>query len=205
MAHRDRGARSAFDDDGGKKRGGLPWWLLALLALLALLLLLLLLRSCGGDEEPKSSGTTTPPAQTPPAEERTPPPADGGAGGEAGRLTAGGTQILPANGDQDLEQYIEQEARGERIRVQEVVQDEGFFVGTSQQDRVYVEFGGDVGENEANAASFTPKVGDEVNLTGPVRPSPAEPEQTLNLDPEDAEQVRKQGIYVNADTVKPAK
>ena len=90
------------------------------------------------------------------------------------------------------------------MRVQEVIPEEGFFVGTSEEDRVYVEFGGDVGETEQNSNSYDAKVGDVVNLTGPVRPAPAEPEQTLNLDAEDARVVEEQGAFINAETVEKA-
>ena len=55
-----------------------------------------------------------------------------------------------------------------------------------------------VGENEA---SFVPKVGDHVNLRGPVRPAPANPAQTLKLQPQDAQLVGSQGAFVNADEV----
>ena len=194
MSGPQRGAHSAFDDDRRKKRG-FPWWLLALLAL-ALIALLLLLRSCGDDDDTDRSATTTPPAQT------TPAPADDAAA-EGGKLTARGEDLLPVAG-KDLASYAGDPAEGQGVRVQEVIPDEGFFVGTSEQDRVYVEYGGDVGETETGSNSYQAKVGDEVDLTGPVRPAPAEPEQTLNLDKADADVVREQGAFINAETVEPA-
>ncbi len=195
MAGRERGARSAFGDDR-RRRGGFPWWLLALLAL-ALIALVLLLRSCGDDgADTERSQATSPSAQE-------------GAGGQGqagtgGRLTAGSKSLLPTTPGQRLADAVGDDARGDRVQVQEVVQDEGFFVGTSREDRIYVEYGGDVGETEAGSNSYEPRVGDEVNLSGPVRPSPEDPEQTLNLAREDAQQVREQGIYVNAEAVEPA-
>jgi len=78
---------------------------------------------------------------------------------------------------------------------------EGFWVGSSEQDRVYVEWGGDVGSDEA---TYVPNVGEKVNLTGPVRPAPQDPERTLNLSAPEAELVSSQGGYVNADEVTPA-
>ena len=99
-------------------------------------------------------------------------------------------------------------AQGRGVIVQSVVTGqenpdalEGFWVGSSQQDRVYVEWGGDVGANEAD---YVPKVEEKVNLTGPVRAAPQDPAQTLNLSPDDAQLVRSQGAYVNADEVTPA-
>jgi hypothetical protein len=82
--------------------------------------------------------------------------------------------------------------------VQSVSGQAGFFAGTSPQDRVYVEWSSAVGENEA---SFLPKVGDRVNLRGPVRPAPADPARTLKLSPEDAQLVSSQGAFVNAEEV----
>jgi hypothetical protein len=197
MAGGQRGAHSAFDDD--RRRRGFPWWLLALLAI-ALIALVLLLRACGDDDEDtEPSATTTPPAQTTPA---TTPPDDATTGG--GTLTARGEDLLPTEAGQQLDQYVGEQAQGQRVRVQEVVPEEGFFVGTSEDDRVYVEFGGDVGETESGSESYEPAEGDVVNLAGPVRPSPEDPEQTLNLDRDDAQQVREQGIYINAEDVQPA-
>ena len=197
MAGRSQGAHSVFDD-GDRKKKGFPWWLLALLAI-ALIALVLLLRACGDDEDGGSGAAQpTPPAETQVPQEAAP------AGGGAGSLTAGGQALLPATQAGALEDLVGEDATGERVRVQEVVQDEGFFVGTSEEDRVYVEYGGDVGETEEGSESYEPAVGDEVNLSGPVRPAPAEPEQTLNLDAADARVVSDQGIYVNAETVEPA-
>ncbi len=44
---------------------------------------------------------------------------------------------------------------------------------------------------------------DVVDLTGPVRPAPQDPAQTLNLEAADAQVVEQQGGYVNADEVQP--
>jgi hypothetical protein len=63
--------------------------------------------------------------------------------------------------------------------VQSVVKDEGFWVGSSQRNRVHVEYGGDVGVDENQGVE--PSVGDKVNLTGPVRTAPENPARTLNL------------------------
>jgi hypothetical protein len=75
---------------------------------------------------------------------------------------------------------------------------EGFWVGSSKQDRVYVEWGGDVGAAEAN---FQPEVGQRVNLTGPVNAAPEKAARMLHLDKADAKLVGEQGAYVNAEDV----
>lgn len=78
----------------------------------------------------------------------------------------------------------------------------GFFVGSSKTDEVYVEYGGKTGENEASG--FRPKVGDKVDLSGPVRPAPQDPATALKLNSEQAGQVTARGGFINADTVKAA-
>lgn len=191
------GARSVGDHD--KKGGGWWKWLLALLLLL--LALFLLLSLLDGDDDDKEQSTTAAQTASPTATEPSADPsASAGAGaGAGGTLTADGTALLPVP-VAGLTDFAGQAGEGKGVEVQSVVQDEGFFVGTSDTDRVYVEYGGDVGDDETDG--FTPKVGDKVDLTGPVRPAPEDPASTLNLsDAADADLVTQQGAYVNADTV----
>lgn len=195
---RQQGAHSAGGGhDRRKQRGGWLWWLLGLLALA--LLAILLISLLGGDDEqqatPNSAAQSTPEPSTGAGQA----PA-GGAG--AGTLTARDESLLPvpAGGLADFETET---ATGEGVTVQSVVEDEGFWVGSSEQDRVYVEYGGDVGADEAQG--FEPEVGDKVDLTGEVRPAPQDPARTLNLGDQDAQQVSRQGAYVNADTVQTAR
>jgi hypothetical protein len=203
------GAHAATDDDrtgaravgGGppaKHRPGWLWWLLGLLAVA--LIAALLIGLLGGDD---SENAQNPAAQNGQSESTT-----AVAGSEAsGALTAGGTNLLPVP-TSGLGDTVGEVAQGRDVVVQSVVTGqenpdalEGFWVGSSQQDRVYVEWGGDVGANEAD---YLPKVDEKVNLTGPVRAAPQDPAQTLNLSSDDAQLVRSQGAYVNADEVTPA-
>ena len=66
--------------------------------------------------------------------------------------------------------------------------------------RVYVEFGGGVGEDET-PADHRPSAGDRVNLRGGLRPAPADPGRTLRLERADAAVVERQGAFVNASNV----
>jgi hypothetical protein len=181
------GARAAGDGGPQRKRGGWLWWLLGLLALL--LLGALLLGLFNGDDKKASSGKQS--------AQKTAAPSAGAAAG-AGSLTAGGTNLLPVPSG-GLADFEGRPATGKDVTVQSVVKDEGFWVGSSKQDRVYVEYGGDVGTNENQG--FEPKVGEHVNLTGPVRPAPANPARTLNLPTADARMVSRQGAYINAEDV----
>ena len=172
------GAR-AVGGEPKKKRSILPL-LLGLLLVIALIALLIILLS--SDDKKKSSGS--------------------GASGN-GTLTADGQSILPGAGKGKLTKYNGQKGEGRGVVVQSIVKGEGFWVGTSQSDRVYVEYGGDVGQNENG---YKPqKTGVKVNLNGPVRAAPEQPAKNLKLSPADAQLVESEGIYINADNVEAAK
>ena len=193
-----RGARSLGDhDDGGKKKKrGLLWGLLALLLLI--LAIVLLVSLLGGDDEKKKSasgGTTTQQEQA---------SGSGGTAATAGTIIANDQTLLPLPADGTVEDLVGEQAQGTDVAVQAVNAQEGFWVGNSATDRLYVEFGGDVGENEAGSEAYEPKVGDKVDLTGEVRPSPVDPAAALNIDDADAaELVKSQGFFVNATSVEP--
>jgi hypothetical protein len=201
---------------GGRKKGGgwLKWLLLGLLAA-ALLALIIGLVSCGDDEEAATGNVATQAeGAADDAEDAAGGAADdagdaagdaagaagGAAAGAAGTLTAEGEDILPT--DVAIDGRVDQQATGEAVTVQSVTES-GFFVGTSAQDRRFVEWGGDVGEDE-NRDIFRPKVGDKVNLRGPIKEAPQDPAQTLDLPEDDAALVSEQGAYVNANSVEPA-
>jgi hypothetical protein len=160
----------------GRSSGGLRKLLPLLLGLLlAVLLAVLLISLIGGDDDKSSS--------------------------DAGQLTAGNAQLLPppAGG---LSAQVGETATGKDALVQSVNGNEGFFVGSSTKDRVYVEWGGDIGENEASR--FQPQQGDKVNLTGPLQAARPQQLRKLKLSEADAQLVRSQGAFVNADRVKEA-
>ena len=150
-----RGARRV---KGGHRSGGLRKLLPLLLGLLlAILLALLVISLIGGDDDKSSSDT--------------------------GALTAGNAKVLPppAGG---LSGQVGETVSGKDVVVQSVNGNEGFFVGSSAKDRVYVEWGGDVGENEAS--KFQPQEGDKVNLTGPLQAAGPEQLRKLKLSEADA-------------------
>jgi hypothetical protein len=166
-----------------------PWWLWALLALLALAILLFALTQCGNSTEPTSTAatpTTAPRAADPtaaapssgaPGNPGTPAadaaPAGAAAAGAAGAagagdstLTADGTALLPVaqaagpNGELTAQAGKTATARG--VLVQSVPADEGFWVGTSDTDRVWVQLNG-TGES-----GYVVQQGDRVDFTGQV-------------------------------------
>ena len=191
----ERNRRPGAVSVGGRKKGAA--WLKWLLPLLLLLLGAILFFALSGDDDDKKAAQTPTAAQTAPADQGSAESAAPAAGG--GTLTAGEASLLPA--PQDIGQYVGQEAEGREVVVQSVVENEGFFVGTSETDRVYVEYGGEVGEDERD---FRPEVGDKVNLTGPVRPAPEDPGRTLRLEKADSDLIKQQGAFINATTAEKA-
>lgn len=206
--HTTRRGAAATEPQGRRRGLGWLWALLALLA--AALIAALALGLFDGDDD---GGQTAGQGQGATEQQGTGSAQEGaGAGGTAtdagGSLSVGGTSILPppAGG---LGDYVGQDATGKSVVVQSVVRNaeendtlEGFWVGSGEQDRVYVEWGGTVGSNEAD---YTPEVGEKLDLTGPVRPAPENPETALKLNAADAELVRTHGGFVNADEVSPAR
>ena len=120
----------------------------------------------------------------------------GGAG--SGLLIAGGQTILSAGGGNDvsnLGQYTGKAVNGRSAPVQSVVADEGFWVGTSAEDRVFVHLiaGGESG----------PQVdaGDKVSFTGTMQQNPGDVETTFGVTPEEgADLLEEQGSHVEVRT-----
>lgn len=112
----------------------------------------------------------------------------------ASLLTARGYWLLPV--PDDLSPYVGQNAKGQRIEVQSVIDGEGFWIGWSRTQSVYVTYDRQIGDN---APTFVPSVGDNINVTGAVRRAPDDPARTLRLKPPDDQRVRRQGAYISAD------
>ena len=184
---RRTGARRPERRAGGSRVKKLLPLLLGLL-LLALLVILLISLLGGDDDNEKSKDK---------AESR-PAPA---ARSEPGRLTAGGAAMLPRP-TSILSEHVGRPAVGRNLRVHSVNGNEGFFVGSSA-DLLYIEWGGDVGENEPSR--FQPRKGQRVNLTGPVERAGLSEVEKLKLSKPDADAVLSQGAFVNAERVTAAR
>lgn len=188
-----------------RRRGGAGWLsrLLPLLLLLALAILLISL--LGGDDDngtadrPQAQATPTATADQAASAE----PSTSADGATAGVLSSNG-QTLRGDAPDSLAAAIGQRATGRGARVLSVVEGTGFWVGTSRSDRTFVEWGAAAGGNEKKEY-YRPEVGDTVDLRGPVRVAPADPAEVLKIGPRDAERVKAQGAYINADRVQKAR
>lgn len=188
--------------------GGAParrkWVLPLILGLLGLLALLLLLSQCGGDDDPAkpAAATTAPTATTPtattPSVSDTTPSGAASAGadqaGQAGTVVSGGDDLLGAANAANLPGHDTEQAEGRAVRVQSVPADEGFWVGTSETERLWVQLTGTRGESD-----YEVKQGDTVDFTGTItRATSGFADKAGVTAAEGAEQLTKLGYYVSA-------
>lgn len=215
--------------DGTRRRGWLLPLILGLIALLALLALLsrcgnddgtpgavttptgapsAAVSSTTADATTSATGSptdtgTTDPAATSSASADTPTASGSGAGGAGAAAGTVVTQDTPVLGDgpvKDLNSYTGKEAVGRGVQVQSVPADEGFWVGSSATDRLWVQLTGKAGESP-----YQVKVGDLVDFTGTITPAPAGFAAKTGLTAaEGAGQLtgQKQYISVNKSTLK---
>lgn len=127
--------------------------------------------------------------------------AGGGAAGAAGAgslTTAGGAAVLPlaeaGNADGGLASVSGQQVTATAVTVQSVPADEGFWVGTSESDRAWVQLSGD-GES-----SFSVQPGQAVSFTATVVPNVPDFATSAGVDEaEGAAQLTAQGQHLQAD------
>jgi hypothetical protein len=149
----------------GTTRRRTPGWLWLLAALVVLALLLLALSQCGADDPaPRAAGdaATSTPAQLP---SQAPQSAPGGdAAGTA--LTVGDRPLLPLSGgagpNGELTELVGQTVTARGSTVLSVPADEGFWVGTSETDRLWVRLSG------PDESGYVVMQGDRVDFTGKI-------------------------------------
>ena len=130
--------------------------------------------------------------------------ADGGAGGEAGGggaagLTADGEDLLAASGG-SLEARAGQRVTG-TARVESVVSDEGFWVGNSPQERVFVYLTPQARQSQGESG-FQVTAGQTVELTGAVTALGEAPEAAEGITADEGlRQLEQQAAFVSADAV----
>ena len=168
-------------------------WLLAVLALVALAALLLGLVRCSADR----AGVDAPGI---PAVSTAVIPGAGAAAAPtapvAGSLTAGADSLFDAarSGDRGLAALAGQTATGHAVPVQSVPADEGFWIGSSDSDRVWVQFT----TGAESAVTITP--GQLLDLHGPVVTHGADFAAKAGVAAADgAEQLTRAGAHLEVD------
>ncbi|RBY89083.1 hypothetical protein DQ244_15075 [Blastococcus sp. TBT05-19] len=164
---------------GGNRGGGRRRGLLLGAALLAILLLVaLLLSQCGSDDADRDPASSTGGSSSSSTSEATggatggsataSPSAGGGTAAGAGQIrTADGRSVLElaagADGPAALAGVTGQPVTGTAVQVLSVPADEGFWVGTSETERVWVQLTGEAGESPYQVTE-----GDSVDFQGTV-------------------------------------
>lgn len=205
----DRARRAAGSTDGaspvGEHRKKRPWWLLVLVGLALVALVVFLLSRCGGDDTDTANTAAdatsavptvsdTPAVTASPTAE--PSASTTGAPTGDGTLTAGSADVLPLSAagvpaSGDLSQYTGQAVTGKGATVQSVPADEGFWVGSSNTDRVWVQLDG------PGESPFKVTAGQKVNFTGTMTAVAAGfPAKVGVTDAEGAAQITAQKQYV---------
>jgi hypothetical protein len=187
----------------GSRPNRRKWLLPLLLVLLALIALLALLSQCGTDDDDEGGAaapTTATTSATGASSSATSSPAASGDGqtgagqaGGPGTVTAGGTNLLGAATAADLGTQDGQEAVGRTVKVQSVPADEGFWVGTNEQDRLWVQLTGVRGESD-----YKVKQDDAIDFSGTVTKAASGFASKAGVTAaEGADQLTEQGYYVS--------
>jgi RNA polymerase sigma factor (sigma-70 family) len=142
----------------------------------------------GRDQAPPPAPTTTtlPPGAAPGSA------APGGGGGGSGvRLVVPGRSLLPVPGREVLARHAGQRVRGEHVPARGVDADEGFWVGTSDGDQLWVQL---VGRGES---PFRVRSGQRASFTGRLVPNPPGFARRVGMVPEEgAALAGRQGHHI---------
>ena len=190
----------------GKRRHGLgwlPWAALALLALLALLAFLVI-RNVADDGDSAGLDTRNDGAAATPVNPGTAAAGSGAGGGGAApagssSLTAGGKDLLQVAGAGQLSSLAGQPVQGRGVVVESVVADEAFWVG--EPGRRVLAFLTPQARTRAGESPFQVQGGQRIMLTGTVKPLPTDLTPFGVDRSEGAEELRRQGHYVEATSV----
>jgi hypothetical protein len=196
-------ATGATGDRTGARRGT-PWWLWLLIALAVVALLLIGLTQCGGGNDPNagsagSGASAAPTGAAAPAPGSAPAPdaagGSGAAGAGAGSISVDGAAVSSvaqvAGPGGELTPVVGKTVTARNVMVQSVPADEGFWLGPSETERVWVQLSG-TGES-----GYVVRQGDRVELTGRVIANDPGFANRVGVDAaEGAEQLTRQAAHI---------
>jgi hypothetical protein len=185
--------RPAYLPRRDRRPGGEGMGLLLGLLILAALGVLLWWFLTQGDDQPVEEPTTGGTAAEEPIGAGAEPGVEGGT-----IATSDGQDVLGAAGTFGLSGFVNQTVRADGVEVLSVVGDEAFWAG-SDAGRVLVVL------SPSAESSAQIDVGDTVSFSGVVRPLPADPEGTFDIDEgEGMDILEQQGHYIEALTASEA-
>ena len=195
--------RERVVEDRRRKKGAGLWWLLGLLALALLALLLYFGLRDSGDDNAATGGNVA-------AQQDGNANAGGAGGGNANAggagggnanaggagggnaLTAGGQSLLPVPAANMLSGMTGERVTGNAVPVQSVVSDEAFWVGTSEQDRMFVRL------ERGSESPFKVRAGENVSFDGVLTQAESGLARELGVNEnEGASLLAEQGVYVD--------
>lgn len=150
---------------------------------------------------PAVAPTESSPAESTPSDTPSGTPTDESDTGKNSTLTVDGQPLLPLvkPGSSDaLNTYVDKPVKATGVSVQSVDADEGFWVGNSKNDRVWVQLVGKSGES-----SYQVKAGDRLSFTGKLVENPRSFAEEVGVSAkEGAAQLGKQGNHIEVDKTK---
>jgi RNA polymerase sigma factor (sigma-70 family) len=142
----------------------------------------------GRDQAPRPAPTTT---TVPPRAAAPGTAGPGGGGGSGVRLVVPGRSLLPVPGREVLARHAGQRVRGEHVPARGVYADEGFWVGTGDDDRLWVQL---IGRGES---LFQVRAGQRASFTGRLVPNPPGFARRVGMVPEEgAALAGRQGYHI---------
>jgi len=172
--------------------------LLALLALLAIGIWAFI-AAVGNDDNTGSATTSTVSVAPAPAAAGGPVTPTMVAGGGGAALTANGQDVLAVAGDPAALAALASGAVSGRAPVESVVSDEGFWVGTSPETRVFV-FITEAARGTQGESPFQVAPGQIVELSGTLEPAASIIPQDLD-EADGRSQLEAQGMAIAAQTL----
>ena len=155
-----------------EKKGGIPWWVWLLLALLVAALLWWMLDD---DDAPEQVAAAPYEEVAAPAETDAvlgPQPATADAGAAAGTTGAASgpiTDLAAIGGAAAAGEIVGRQVELTGVPVLEMVSDAGFYIGSSQADRVYVLLDEQKTPNQPGEGRVNVNKGQTIGLSGTVR------------------------------------
>ncbi|CAN5499338.1 hypothetical protein BH23ACT9_BH23ACT9_38490 [soil metagenome] len=148
------------------------------------------------EPQPTTPVAPTPPVPEPPAAEPPPPPPAERPPSDPGDVRAADGRALFPIDEANLTTFTDTDVLGQGVLVQSVVDGAGFWIGTDEANRVFVQYDAGLLNLE-----YTPAAGERVQFRGTVVTNE---DPALVPDDQGGEQFRRQGVHLELVVLEPA-